>query len=96
LTDSNSVTLRNILRHDSGIDGNVDSLYEAQLTNGSNCPKIQEGGYGGYSQSMAVRDLPSTTSIMSGSGKSTTERVRITYNNTSRRFTYSGPAFTTL
>ncbi|CAM1347160.1 serine hydrolase domain-containing protein [Tenacibaculum crassostreae] len=92
-TETNSVTIRNILNHKSGIDGNGVNL-TSQLSNIS-C-KVQNGGYTGYPIDINPEELPNIDQIISGGDNVNSEPVTITYNASSRGRTYSGPGFSTL
>lgn len=85
------VTIRKILNHKSGIDG------RDVIMNGTNCNKLQGGGYAGYSEKTAVSKLPTLTQILKGETPANTKKITLTYNTdtTNRRY-YSGPAFTVL
>lgn len=81
-----TINIRNILNHQSGIDGRDILL-------GDNCKTKQTGGYIGYS----TTTLPSLTEILDGKSPANTKEITIAYDNKTDRSThYSGPAFTVL
>lgn len=92
-TETDSVTIRNILNHKSGIDGNGVNFI-SQLSNIS-C-NVQNGGYSGYSININPENLPNIDQIITGGDNVNSEPVTITYNTSSRTRTYSGPGFSTL
>jgi len=80
-----TITIRNILNHQSGIDG-------AGISLGNKC-KLQGGGYSGYS----TTNLPTLTQILDGQSPAKTSQITIAYdNNIDKSAHYSGPAFTVL
>jgi len=86
----NRITLLNILNHSSGIDGSNAASF------GSNCPDVQGGGYPGYLNSIALRNLPDIKDIISGSGNANSDPVTVTHNGSNSNTRYSGPAFSVL
>jgi CubicO group peptidase (beta-lactamase class C family) len=89
-TDKKSVTIRNILNHNSGIMGNGTGL-------NTNCIVEDVGGYDGYSHTISYGSLPTLSQIIAGSSSANSPRISITYNPSARTGrSYSGPAFTIL
>lgn len=96
---SNSITIKGILNHRSGIDGNVTDDYKTNLlSSGKNCPAINLGAYNGYPYTTSVANLPGISNIVYGaSTKPNTVPVKIIYNpSTYPASAYSGPAFSVL
>lgn len=86
-----NINIRNILNHQSGIDGN-DAIFSGRGCN------VQEGGYRGYPNSTRVTSLPEIDEIVYGGGsKANTRPVTITHRpQTGGGSNYSGPGFSVL
>lgn len=90
--DRGQVTIRNILNHQSGIDGGNDNS-----NINAPCNEAQGRGYRGYVSTIRSQDLPNIDQIVLGQSPASTKRVRITYDNArGLRNNYSGPAFSVL